>query len=124
MILLSFLQAFHSVVRAPQGRKMATTRLKLEEAAGDAISRIRFAPHSNNLLFSSWDAVSTSSLCISPSPGLVSPFKNERRGGREAAITTCTTDTLGLVVDQQKQLKPTLSALDLPGIVFEGSANL
>lgn len=32
--------------------------MKLEIGIGDAISRIRFAPHSNNLLISSWDSVS------------------------------------------------------------------
>ncbi|XP_057448163.1 mitotic checkpoint protein BUB3.3 [Lotus japonicus] len=30
--------------------------MKLEIGIGDAISRIRFAPHSNNLLISSWDS--------------------------------------------------------------------
>ncbi|KAG5047982.1 hypothetical protein JHK85_009085 [Glycine max] len=34
--------------------------LELEKEFGDAISRTRFAPHSNNLLISSWD----SNLCL------------------------------------------------------------
>ena len=32
--------------------------LELEKGVEDAISRTRFAPHSNNLLISSWDSVS------------------------------------------------------------------
>ncbi|KAF8389771.1 hypothetical protein HHK36_024290 [Tetracentron sinense] len=36
---------------------MKGTCLKIESPIGDAISRIRFAPKSNNLLISSWDSV-------------------------------------------------------------------
>lgn len=41
---------------------MEGSRLDLREPIGDAISRIRFAPRSNNLLISSWDSVSVSDL--------------------------------------------------------------
>lgn len=34
---------------------MDATPLSFENPIRDAISRVRFAPHSNNLLFSSWD---------------------------------------------------------------------
>lgn len=38
--------------------------LELERPISDAISRIRFAPQSNNLLVSSWDSVSLCLLCV------------------------------------------------------------
>lgn len=49
--------------------KMNTISLNLEDPIRDAISRIRFGPHSNNLLISSWDSVS-----VKPPSSLYSVF--------------------------------------------------